>query len=162
MNTEKNKIYHTGFYKEYPKKKLTDYENYLLNDIPYETDNPYEMADIFLNGSCDIFALYLHNKYGYEIYKLSNRPAIHYFCIDYSKGIKKYIDVRGITTSYEEFICEFPRLKKIDINSAKKVEKLDIEKDIEQNKNDKFLYFGLKFAEDIIENNPKFYCSDDF
>ena len=63
-------------------------------------DSPNDDAEIFLRGNCHMFALALHEKYGYPIYKW-DRGGCHYFCIFNGK----YIDVRGvmdtITTSIE-------------------------------------------------------------
>lgn len=48
-------------------------------------------------------------KYGYTVYKIEkkNGDYIHCFCTAIWNGITYYIDVRGITNNYDEFISEF-------------------------------------------------------
>lgn len=71
---------------------------------------------IFLHGSCTVFALALHEWYGYKVYRLYNAddvkdcgnpciddidfPIVHDLCIKGSKNLV-YIDVRGITTDFD-------------------------------------------------------------
>ena len=156
MDNKNSNIFHTGFYKEFRwniENKLKEIENPNYDEKLYDLDCPYDNAYIFLQGICNIFALCLHNKYGYEICELNDENGTcHYFCIDYNKGVKRYIDVRGITTSYEEFINEFPNLKNKNIIQHKKINPLDFKDDeIWENA-------GYKFAEYVIDEKEKFYC----
>ena len=156
MNNKNNNIFHTGFYNEFiwnMRKKIEEIENPDYTTELNDLECPYEDAYIFLHGICNIFALCFHDKYGYEICELNNgKGTCHYFCIDYYKGVKRYIDVRGITTSYEELINEFPSLKNIDIKYHKKINLLDFEDD------EKWKNAGYKFAEYVIKEKEKFYC----
>ena len=63
----------------------------------------------FLHGRCAYFAQYLHDTYGYKIVGLYEEPdqLIHAYCVEVIDGISYYIDVRGITDNWAEFIQEF-------------------------------------------------------
>lgn len=58
-------------------------------------------ADIFLDRESDIFALALNRAFHYPIRKRVQDG--HYFCVSELEGRPVYIDVRGITTSWEQF-----------------------------------------------------------
>lgn len=62
----------------------------------------------YLHGCCDYFAEALSQVFGYEVDSLrNNRGLIHAYCIFCENEITYYIDARGITDDYEEFIQEF-------------------------------------------------------
>ena len=73
-------------------------------------------ASIFLHGVCGIFALALHETFGYEIWAVAFEPEdwgdkedtwenrlVHVYC---QKG-DCYVDVRGITDNEDAFFDEF-------------------------------------------------------
>lgn len=73
-------------------------------------------ASIFLHGVCGIFALVLHETFGYEIWVVAFEPEdwgdeadtwenrlVHVYC---HKG-DRYVDVRGITDNEDAFFDEF-------------------------------------------------------
>src|SRR5699024_8523258 len=73
-------------------------------------------ASIFLHGVCGIFALVLHETFGYEIWVVAFEPEdwgdeadtwenrlVHVYC---QKG-DRYVDVRGITDNEDAFFDEF-------------------------------------------------------
>ena len=106
-------------------------------------DNPYDYASIFLRGSCELFALALHQLKGYAGLILCNSEGreIHYFCTEQKNGIVYFIDVRGITCDIEELVSEF-------------VEDEYSLKEYEFPKDDSLSYmdqYGLRFAKWIIE-----------
>ena len=83
----------------------------------------YYDAEVFLHGYCHIFAYALYQKFGYDIYELSNSSdnVIHWCCISKYNEIDVYIDVRGITSNFNEFLTEFqptvglkPEMKIVD------------------------------------------------
>lgn len=107
---------HNGFW--------DDYETYLKDDPDGETwDINFDFLDSgikshnrtpyhFLHGECNVFAVFLHDKYGYDIESLWNKGEfdtglIHSYCTKEINGVKYYIDIRGITDSYQEFMKEF-------------------------------------------------------
>ena len=61
----------------------------------------------YLHGFCDIFALRLHNEYGYDVVSVSNENGemIHSYCADDRRG--EYVDIRGRTSDPREFFAEF-------------------------------------------------------
>lgn len=67
----------------------------------------------FLHGCCDLFAKRLNQVYGYQIYSIYNNEdeLIHAFCICEVNDIVFYIDIRGFTNNFTEFINEFYTLK---------------------------------------------------
>ena len=68
--------------------KMT-YKN-IMDKEPSE-ESPNTDASIFLYGNCHMFALALHDVFGYPIFKWEGNPGCHYFCI----VDNKYMDVRG-------------------------------------------------------------------
>lgn len=69
-------------------------------------------ADIFLHGVCGIFALALHNEFGYDILVAAEENTeglpwderlVHAYCCKDDA----YIDVRGITEDEDSFLDEF-------------------------------------------------------
>ena len=143
----------TGFFKNGEKYLQT------IKNPKYETSNPddfedginpYIDADVFLHGSCQLFAFALHNKYEYTGLNLqteSNEYA-HFFCKANFMGKDVYIDVRGITENLNDVISQFIYREKYEI----------VEYDF---KNEKVLSkeeaHGLEFAEHIINIHPDFY-----
>lgn len=106
--------YHNGFYEDldnflrsYPDGDFGFMENNICisRDSFGRTVSAYD----FLHGFCNIFAEVLNAKYGYPIYVIidDNGYCVHCFCVNIVNGVNYYIDVRGITTDYIEFISEF-------------------------------------------------------
>ena len=81
---------------------IDDEENECL--IP-TTRNALTMED-FLHGFCHIFALRLHNEYGYKIENLygENGNLIHSYCRTPDGG---YVDIRGVSYDPQVFFDEF-------------------------------------------------------
>ncbi len=143
----------TGYYlKGY--HKLRCIENKQYEEINLENfedgDNPYDDAWIFLHGSCQLFALALQRKYGYLAVNLqiNGNSNAHYFCQSSYKGKTVYIDVRGITTDLNDVISEF---------IYKDYDYKIIKYNFGEERLSKADEHGLKFAEQIIEDNPEFY-----
>ncbi len=113
--------------KQYPKEK-----NYIENYTPYE----------FLHGSCNVFAKALSDIKGLSVSAIyepdedaegiedypSKYHLVHMYCTT-EDGL--YVDIRGVTDSWEEFIKEF-----IDsglmLNNEDTVIERDIPKDSEK------------------------------
>ena len=108
-------MYRNGFYIKLDElnEEYEDYEydfDFLENEVSYKNITP----DWFLHGNCDIFACYLHEKYGYEmeaVYEYNSKydalQLIHAYCTAEINNKTVYIDVRGITDDWDEFIEEF-------------------------------------------------------
>lgn len=71
---------------------------------------PYTDATDFLDGSCNLFAKMLHQKYGYKVHEISCDKGNHWFCTTSYNGQLVYIDVRGATTRKDEFFNHFEHI----------------------------------------------------
>lgn len=121
-------------------------------ELPEECDFPIANAHDFLMGACNLFALALHKKFGYKVYTIKHENQIyHYFCITYSKGHKIFIDVRGMTSNFEDFMLGVL----LPQNSEYFIHKIEINEDEELS--EKWAKEGLLFANAIISKFPEFY-----
>ena len=68
-----------------------------------ETDEHFvfDNADVFRQGVCQIFAYALHKRFGYKVYVIRVEIGCHIFCKTLDN---QYVDVRGMTHSFNEFI----------------------------------------------------------
>lgn len=105
-----NVIYHKGFYND---------ENYMNSfyeirydtffELPDDDDFVCDRADVLLCGACHIFATALQKKLGYNLYvieenKEATRKGFHAFCQVYEFDRIYYVDARGMTSSFDEFM----------------------------------------------------------
>ncbi len=67
---------------------------------------PYGTAYVLLNGSCNHFAVSLGKIYNYNVYVIQqiDKRGFHAFCQIYKNGHWYFVDARGITSSFDEFI----------------------------------------------------------
>lgn len=81
--------------------KYTDFFIY-----PDDDEFPYDTADSLLSGSCNHFAVALQKALGYTPYIIEGKccKSFHAFCQIYERGTFYYIDARGITSSFDEFM----------------------------------------------------------
>lgn len=148
-----NGNFHKGFYESCKENYMKQLLNIRSNNQDMELKTYYS-AEFFLHGICHIFAYDLHRKFGYDILELKNKSGgmTHWCCVSDYKGKKLYIDDRGATTDYNEFLAEFqpnmgnhPLEKIIDEKDL-----IDINDDFEDEEQ-------LKFADDIIERYYNYY-----
>lgn len=126
--------------------KIEDFPEIEIND-PNETC-PYAAASDFLMGSCQLFALELNRKFGYPIYAIILKgQMIHCFCQVRRDETTFYIDVRGITNNYSDFLLETNVSEEDDFTIQEY--KVDL--------SDEWVEIGLKFARLLIEKNPEYY-----
>ena len=98
---------HKGFYNngnaEETLKEIA-YTNYFGAE-PNE-EFPYGYADSLLRGSCQLFALSLSKQFGYQAYVIESNDTkrFHAFCRVSKNNQFYYIDARGVTTSFDEFM----------------------------------------------------------
>ena len=147
--------YHKGFYIEGEgnvKQYLRTIEN------PREDDEgifPYCNAQIFLCGSCDLFALALNKEFGFKAYAFAppdhRDGLIHCFCVSTYLGRPAYVDVRGVTTDFEELIAPFDDLRKFDFQLVpfNFAETQKLEEDGAE--------IGFEFAQSIIKRYRSYY-----
>ena len=163
IQEKNNGHFHTGHY-------LKGYENiyssleeiefdecYIIpNDIDNSDECPYSSALDFLHGACHLFAYMLYQLFGYEVFKIKteNNDNIHWYAQKIHQGKKAYIDVRGATTDYDEFILEFKESMGTDYEIIKRNKEQDVEL---QEFNDFWSNTGKVFAVAIIDDNVDYY-----
>ena len=142
-----NGKFHKGFY-----ENTNEDICFLLFEIK-ESNSEEEIedytAEVFLHGLCHIFAYALHQKFGYNVIEIKNESMCHWFCISKHNGKEVYIDVRGMTTDYEELLQEFQ--PEIGSNPSRRI----IEDLSEYN--DEWEEKALKFAYEIISKYYNYY-----
>lgn len=99
--------FHKGFYNdEKPTESLLKikYDDFL--EFPDDDEFPYDTAYSLLCGSCHLFALSLQKMFNYNTYVIEgkNRKGFHAFCQIYKHNKWYYVDARGITSSFDEFM----------------------------------------------------------
>lgn len=155
--------FHAGYYckvnkehwniEEFLKKAL----NHQFADNENETadaQNVYYDASIFLQGSCQLFSLALHKEFGYDAFEIRKGTSCHFFCQATYQGAPVYIDVRGVTTSWEEFLSgllgDFHDQAEITSQDIEETAKLDDPDDL-------YAADGLVFAKHLIHEHPEYY-----
>lgn len=102
-------VWHRGFYCDDDDGKYRGLEEY-----PYIIDYPEIDEDVagltasgYLRGSCNIFALALESEFQYPAFIIENASdgkSFHAFCQVCKNGIFYFVDARGVTTSFDEFL----------------------------------------------------------
>lgn len=147
--------YHKGFYIEGEKNVEKHLETIKNPRNDYAVINPYSDAQIFLRGSCDLFALALNKEFGFKPYAFvppNNKDGlIHCFCVSSYLGRPAYVDVRGVTTDFEELIFPFRELREFEFQlipfNLHETEKLK----------EDGAEIGFEFAQRIIETYHSYY-----
>lgn len=99
--------WHKGFYNENDTTKALRDINYSdFFEYPDDDEFPFDSADSLLRGSCNHFALSLQKVLGYNPYIIqgNDKKGFHVFCQIYKDRIWYYVDARGITSSFDEFM----------------------------------------------------------
>lgn len=123
-------------------------------DESEDAQNIYYDASIFLQGACHLFSLALHQEFGYNAFAIRKRTSCHFFCQATYQGVPVYIDVRGATTSWEEFFSgllgDFHDQAEITSQDIEETAKLDDPDDL-------YAADGLAFAKHLIHEHPEYY-----
>lgn len=98
---------HKGFYcdnNNFANLKDIDYEGHL--PLIEDDEEHLTSADCLLWGSCQAFALKVEEILGYEAFIIEefNGKGHHVFCQATFEGKNAFIDARGVTTSFDEFM----------------------------------------------------------
>lgn len=98
---------HKGFYcdnNNFTNLEEIDYDGHLTQID--DGEEHLTSAGCLLRGSCQAFALKLEEILGYKAFIIEERKRhrFHAFCQAYLNGKKAYIDARGVTTSFNEFM----------------------------------------------------------
>ena len=147
---------HKGFYNdddfsdELIKIRYTDFFEY-----PDDEDFPYDSAHSLLRGSCNHFALSLQKKLDYNPYIIHEKNGVgfHVFCQIQKGRTLYYVDARGITSSFDEFMTvarEFVRGEYI----IRPVSQEDID---DWAKDSNYDEEAFEFAEAVIEKYRECY-----
>ncbi len=147
--------WHKGFYND------TDPEQQ-LRDISY-TDFFEESADKFflyvdahqlLRGSCHLFALSLSKILGYSPYLIEGKDGgFHAFCQVCRNYQIYYVDARGATTSFDEFMDVAGEFVTGEF-SIREVNSQDVE---EWENNEDYYEEAILFAEAVIKEYEECY-----
>ena len=141
--------WHKGFYNDEDFLKTLQSIGYGdFFECPQDEEFPYDSAEYLLRGSCNHFVLGLKNVLGYTPYIIqgNNKVSFHAFCQIYKNGEWYYIDARGITTSFDEFM-DVAQEFVTDSYTIRAVN----DRDIEEWKADDYFEEALSFAEAVIE-----------
>ena len=100
--------FHKGFYNDGddPTRTLASIKYYDFFEYPDDEEFPYYSAEQLLRGSCNHFALSLKKVFDYTPYIIEgiNKVSFHAFCQIYKNKKWYYVDARGITNSFDEFM----------------------------------------------------------
>lgn len=149
--------YHKGFYNDGvdSTKSLLDINYTDFFEAPNSEDFPYDSAHTLLRGSCHHFALSLQKLLNYTPYIIEgiNQRGFHAFCQVCKSRTLCYIDARGVTTSFDEFM-DVAKEFVTDEYVIRKVSPEDVE---EWSKDCPYDDEAFKFAEAIIEKFKSYY-----
>lgn len=148
--------WHKGFYNDDDiTKSLCEISYSDFFEYPDDDEFPYDSAHSLLRGSCNHFAVALQKVLGYTPYIIEGKDGkgFHAFCQINKGKTWCYIDARGITTSFDEFMsvaAEFVSgeytIKEVTSDIIK-----DWEKDIPYNEE------AYAFAEAVINKYRNYY-----
>ena len=148
--------HHKGFYNDDdPTEELHNisYTDFFI-DLE-DTEFPYNFAYPLLRGSCHVFALSLNSIFNYTPYIIEGRNGIgfHSFCQVYKNKKWYYIDARGVTTSFDEFM-DVAKEFVFDEYTIRPVNNRDVSEWAKDSPYDNEAY---AFAKAIIEKYKDFY-----
>jgi hypothetical protein len=72
------------------------------DDVDGVVEHPYTDAGVLHMGSCDLFAVALHERFGYEICRVDYEHSFHMFCRTEIEGKTVYIDASGMSTNLQD------------------------------------------------------------
>lgn len=150
---------HKGFYNDGdPLNALRNIKFIEFWKMPEDDDFPYEFAESLLYGSCNHFVIALNRLLGYSPYIIEekNKKGFHAFCQIYHNRKWYYIDARGITSSFDEFI-EVARTFVQEEYVIRPVEPNDIE---EWERDSEYNEEAYAFSEAVIKKYIECYTFD--
>lgn len=148
--------WHKGFYqdedimKSLCKIRYTDFFEY-----PDDDEFPYDSAHALLRGSCNHFAVCLQKVLGYNPYIIEgkNHVSFHTFCQLYKNRTWYYVDARGITTSFDEFMTVAREFVSDDYT----IRPATLEDIVEWEKGSKYNEVAYAFAKAVIRKYQMYY-----
>lgn len=152
------RAFHKGFYND--EDAINSLDGISYSDFFTEPDDnsfPYGSASSLLCGACHFFALSLNKILKYNIYIIegNNKKSFHAFCQVYKAGKWYYIDARGVTSSFDEFMVVAKKFV-----TDEYIIRPVLEEDIfewKTDKDDEYRKEACEFAETIIEKYKECY-----
>lgn len=147
---------HKGFYNN-------GNPTFALSNIPYsdffeepDGDFPYSSARDLLCGSCDSFALSLYKLLNYSPYVIreTTGKGFHAFCQIYKNKKWYFVDARGMTTSFSEFVGDI----RLFVDSEFIIQPVSNNDIMEWKLHNEYSNEGLKFAEAFIKKYSDITC----
>lgn len=148
--------WHKGFYNDADiTKSLCTIDVADFIEVPDDDEFPYSSAHQLLRGSCHIFALALEKVFGYTPYIIEgkNGSGFHTFCQIYKRLSWIYVDARGMTSSFDEFM-DVAKEFVTDEYTIRSIVAKDID---EWKKDDEYFDLALDFAVAMIEKYRDYY-----
>lgn len=154
---------HKGYYNEEDCQDILfgiDYSD--RPECPKDEDDEEEKASFIwscagflLQGECNCFALALRDIFGYPLYimETENKIGFHAFCKVSRNRKSYYIDARGATTSFEEFMT-VARLFVGDQYIMRPATTEDVE---EWESDDEFYEYASSFSKVFISDHKEYY-----
>lgn len=124
-------------------------------DNPDDDEFPYDSAHALLRGSCNHFAVCLQKVLGYNPYIIEgkNHVSFHAFCQLYKNRTWYYVDARGITTSFDEFMT----VAREFVSDEYTIRPATTEDIVEWEKGSKYNEVAYAFAEAVIRKYQMYY-----
>lgn len=147
--------WHKGFYiEDNPEESLFKIRYTDFFEYPDDEYFPYDSAHELLCGSCHHFALSLRKVFGYVPYIIEgkNKRGFHAFCQIYRNRNWYYVDARGITSSFDEFM----KVAKTFVTDEYIIRPVD-SADIEEWDSDDYNEEAYAFAEAVIQKHKECY-----
>ena len=147
---------HKGFYREDDLSSALfniHYEDFF--EAPDDEDFPYYSAHELLRGSCHHFVLGLQKIFGYTPYIIegNNNVGFHAFSQIYKNKKWFYIDARGITTSFDDFM----EVAREFVSDEYTIRRLDEQEKEELIKDDMYFEEAQAFAVAVIKKYKEYY-----
>lgn len=103
-------VWHKGLYNVDDVDDITDallkirYTDFF--EYPDDEEFPYDSVHSLLRGLCNYFAVAPKNVLGYTPYIIekADKKGLYAFCQVYKNGRLYYVDARGVTSSFDEFM----------------------------------------------------------
>ena len=103
------KVCNYGFFKDKRRNGYSGDFKFLNSDeFVLVGESKFFVGD-FLHGWCDAFAFLLHDEFGWDVEEIVDEGGllVHAYCVRYDDGVPVFIDVRGETTNFYDFVYEF-------------------------------------------------------
>ena len=140
-----------------PEDFLADIRNPMWSIDLNEECGQYNDASIFLQGACHLFAYVLNEQLGYTIFEIRYGRCCHYFAHAETNGESIYVDVRGGTSDWLQFLSGLKYFPDSTNVIKREVPSNEICEELKKCKANGPETFGYRFAVHVIEKLAVFY-----